>query len=58
MNGIYWLASYPKSGNTWFRAFMRNLLANSDHPVSINELNTGSIASSPGWIDEANTRVQ
>ncbi len=52
MSGIYWLASYPKSGNTWFRAFMRNLLANSDHPVSINELNTGSIASSRGWIDE------
>ena len=25
MGGIYWLASYPKSGNTWFRAFLRNL---------------------------------
>lgn len=24
--GIYWLASYPKSGNTWVRAFLSNLL--------------------------------
>jgi len=24
--GIVWLASYPKSGNTWFRIFLRNLL--------------------------------
>ncbi len=23
--GIIWLASYPKSGNTWFRIFLRNL---------------------------------
>jgi len=26
MNGILWLASYPKSGNTWTRAFLHNLL--------------------------------
>ena len=24
-NGIIWLASYPKSGNTWVRAFLHNL---------------------------------
>lgn len=24
--GIVWLASYPKSGNTWFRIFLRKLL--------------------------------
>ncbi len=24
--GIVWLASYPKSGNTWTRAFLHNLL--------------------------------
>ncbi len=52
MGGIYWLASYPKSGNTWFRAFIRNLQADSDTPVDINDLSTGAIASSRGWIDE------
>ena len=50
--GIYWLASYPKSGNTWFRAFLENLRLDGDHPVHINELHTGSIASSRGWIDQ------
>ena len=52
MAGIYWLASYPKSGNTWFRAFLRNLQENGAAPVDINELNTGGIASARGWLDE------
>lgn len=52
MNGIYWLASYPKSGNTWFRSFLCNLQEDSDRPVDINELSNGSIASSRGWLDE------
>ena len=26
MGGIVWLASYPKSGNTWVRAFLANVL--------------------------------
>jgi hypothetical protein len=26
--GIVWLASYPKSGNTWVRAFLHTLLLN------------------------------
>lgn len=52
MSGIYWLASYPKSGNTWFRAFLANLLVDRDEPLSINELETGAIASSRGWLDE------
>lgn len=52
MGGIYWLASYPKSGNTWFRAFLRNLQDDGADPVDINELNTGSIASDRGWLDE------
>lgn len=41
---IVWLASYPKSGNTWLRVFIANYLANSTTPVSINqvhELGTG-----------------
>lgn len=51
MGGIYWIASYPKSGNTWFRTFLHNLWSNTDAPVEINELATGSVASSRSWID-------
>ncbi|MDH0895944.1 MULTISPECIES: sulfotransferase domain-containing protein [unclassified Pseudomonas] len=53
MAGIYWLASYPKSGNTWLRAFLCNLLADGDEPADINALHTGGIASSRAWLDEA-----
>lgn len=35
---IVWLASYPKSGNTWLRAFLANLLSESDKPVHINDI--------------------
>jgi hypothetical protein len=52
MSGIYWLASYPKSGNTWFRSFLYNLQQDGDAPADINELFTGSIASARGWLDE------
>ena len=51
-SGIYWLASYPKSGNTWFRTFLRNLQEDGDTPVDINDLSTGNIASSREWLDE------
>lgn len=33
MGNILWLASYPKSGNTWLRAFLANLLANAPSPL-------------------------
>lgn len=33
-----WLASYPKSGNTWFRIFLANLLYPEQAPVDINAL--------------------
>lgn len=48
---IYWLASYPKSGNTWTRAFIANLREDSDCPVPLNEIKTGAIASSKAWIE-------
>ena len=35
---IAWLASYPKSGNTWTRVLLANFLSASDEPVSINGL--------------------
>lgn len=52
MSGIYWLASYPKSGNTWFRSFLANLQQDGDAPVHINALHTGQIASSRAWLDD------
>lgn len=36
--GIVWLASYPKSGNTWMRVFLANYVLNRPEPVDINEL--------------------
>lgn len=39
MGAIIWLASYPKSGNTWMRAFLHNLLTNAKNPVRIGSLN-------------------
>jgi len=34
----FWLASYPKSGNTWFRVFISNLLHPEQSPVDPNHL--------------------
>ena len=36
--GIVWLASYPKSGNTWLRAVLTNYLRDDGAPASINAL--------------------
>ncbi len=38
MPGILWLASYPKSGNTWLRIFIENLFQNTTAPAAINDL--------------------
>ncbi|MBY8976399.1 sulfotransferase domain-containing protein [Rhodobacteraceae bacterium NNCM2] len=38
LKNIVWLASYPKSGNTWTRAFLINYLVNSKSPVPINQI--------------------
>ena len=38
MGGIIWLASYPKSGNTWMRAFIHNLLLDPERAADINQL--------------------
>jgi hypothetical protein len=52
MGAIVWLASYPKSGNTWMRAFLTNLRRNGDEPAKINDLDGGPIASSRVRFDE------
>ncbi len=49
---ILWLASYPKSGNTWFRVFLTNLIRNSDEPADLNSLEPARIASSRTLFDE------
>jgi hypothetical protein len=48
--GIVWLASYPKSGNTWTRTFLHNLLSliegdDAEHDInSINEFTTWDLS--------------
>ncbi|WP_353203769.1 hypothetical protein [Sphingomonas sp.] len=52
MRPTIWLTSYPKSGNTWFRALLSNLDPTRDEPAAINALDsTDSIASSRGRFD-------
>ena len=47
MTDAAWLASYPKSGNTWFRLLVANLAA--DEPIDINAMpEGGGIASARG----------
>ncbi|MEL7174764.1 MAG: hypothetical protein AAFN05_17580, partial [Pseudomonadota bacterium] len=35
---LYWLASYPKSGNTWTRIFLANYLFDRKTPMPINQV--------------------
>ena len=35
---IIWLASFPKSGNTWVRTFLANYFLGKDRKIGINEL--------------------
>ena len=52
MKNIIWLASYPKSGNTWFRIFLTNLLQDKNKPADINQLERTPIASARKIFDE------
>jgi len=38
------LSSYPKSGNTWLRIFLTNLITDKEVPASINNIRTQGIA--------------
>ncbi len=44
MKSVLWLASYPKSGNTWLRVFLANLRSGGSAPANINELATSQFA--------------
>lgn len=52
---IVWLASYPKSGNTWFRAFLNALL--NDGEVNINELKQTNYIYSDRKVFESYTDI-
>ena len=53
MKGIIWLASYPKSGNTWLRIFITNLERDEETRASINELDFVSGSGARDYFDEA-----
>lgn len=48
-NNIIWLASYPKSGNTWFRSFLTALLNQGE--IDINKMGTDGIYSAKEYIE-------
>lgn len=50
--GLLWLASYPKSGNTWIRLFLRALALKPNQKLNINQLYGFEIASSLRWVEE------
>ena len=35
---LFWLASFPKSGNTWLRVFLANYLLGGEEALSINSI--------------------
>ena len=49
---IVWLASYPRSGNTWLRALLTNYLEDGGGPASIDALVGGSDAIRREVFDE------
>ncbi|MFI4919707.1 MAG: sulfotransferase domain-containing protein [Legionellales bacterium] len=36
--GLFWLSSYPKSGNTWFRVFLANVLHAANKTIALNDV--------------------
>lgn len=52
MSSIVWLASYPKSGNTWIRAFLQNYLRTGPGPADINAFDERfADESKPYWYE-------
>ncbi|MEM7237087.1 MAG: sulfotransferase domain-containing protein, partial [Pseudomonadota bacterium] len=43
---LVWLASYPKSGNTWLRAFLANYFLESDGPIPLDKIRRVSFGDS------------
>lgn len=49
---IVWLASYPKSGNTWLRAMLTHLLDPADRPLDLSDLVGGAVAENRHAFDD------
>ena len=65
VKSLLWIASYPKSGNTWMRAFLANYIFDPEQPVSVNQLSRLGISDADaqahrrvagGRFDPANPR--
>ncbi|MBL9035797.1 MAG: sulfotransferase domain-containing protein [Rhodospirillaceae bacterium] len=57
MSKIIWLASYPKSGNTWMRAFLHNLLRDPSESYDINKITDFSTSDSAiEWYSAQNPK--
>lgn len=51
-NHFFWLASYPKSGNTWFRLFLTSLLSDTDQAFDANSVEHGQHINRRDVLDE------
>src|SRR5581483_5694512 len=49
---IVWLASYPKSGNTWLRILLANYMSGAQGPAGIDQLELFPIASLRRLFDD------
>ncbi len=52
MADMVWLASYPKSGNTWLRVLLANYQHDGPAPIDINAIDVSLMASTRLWFDE------
>jgi aryl sulfotransferase len=52
VSSIVWLASFPKSGNTWLRVLLTNYLRDAGEPADINNLIGGPIAGARECFDQ------
>jgi hypothetical protein len=46
MRNIVWLASYPKSGNTWLRALLANLVVDADAAIERRDSSARAVRTS------------
>ncbi len=51
MKNLVWLASYPRSGNTWFRLFLSSILSGNSR-MDLNQMEVGLLSNSRRMFDE------